>query len=93
MPRDRRDIDTALQRKGFQRSDNDHHYYIYHTLAGKKTMKKTKMSMGTSHRTISDNLLGEMARQVGVPKGKFLELVDCTLDQSGYEAIVFPSQR
>lgn len=90
MTRQRRDIDAALQRKGFRYDDGDHHYYIYHNLAGLKTMKKTKMSKGTSHKTIGDPLLGHMARQIGITKPSFLELVDCTLDQPGYEAIAFP---
>ncbi|PHP64559.1 hypothetical protein CSC94_23770 [Zhengella mangrovi] len=90
MARDRKDIDASLQRKGFKRDDGDHHYYIYHNLAGRKTIKKTKMSMGTSHKTIGDPLLGQMARQIGVTKSSFLELVDCTLDQAGYEALAFP---
>lgn len=91
MTRDRKDIDAALQRKGFLRVDNDHQYYIYHNTAGKKTIKKTKMSMGSSHKTIGDTLLAQMARQVGITKGKFLDLVDCTLDQNGYEEIAFPA--
>ena len=90
MARDRKDIDAALQRKGFMRDDGDHHYYIYHNTDGRKTIKKTKMSMGSSHKTIGDPLLGQMARQVGVTKARFLELIDCTLDQVGYEAIAFP---
>ncbi|MDH4990705.1 hypothetical protein QEZ48_07660 [Aquamicrobium lusatiense] len=90
MARDRKDIDASLQRKGFKRDDGDHHYYIYHNLAGRKTIKKTKMSMGSSHKTIGDPLLGQMARQIGVTKPSFLELVDCTLDQAGYEALAFP---
>ena len=92
MARDRKDIDAALQRKGFIHEDGDHHYYVYHNLAGKKTIKKTKMSRGTSHKTIGDPLLGQMARQVGVTKPKFLDLVDCTLDQAGYEALAFPGK-
>jgi hypothetical protein len=92
MARDRKDIDASLQRKGFKRDDGDHHYYIYHNLAGQKTIKKTKISMGTSHKTIGDPLLGQMARQIGVTKSNFLELVDCTLDQVGYEALAFPSK-
>lgn len=91
MWRDQKVIAKALQRKGFQSHEGDHHYFIYHNLAGQKTMKKTKMSHGTGHKTVGDPLLGQMARQVGLSKAKFLELVDCTLDQSGYEAIVFPS--
>lgn len=92
MARERRDIDASLQRKGFKRDEGDHHYYIYHNLAGRKTIKKTKISMGTSHKTIGDPLLAQMARQIGVTKQRFLELVDCTLDQAGYEALAFPSK-
>lgn len=90
MPRERSDIDTALQKKGFVVDGGDHHYYIYHNMAGRKTIKKTKMSRGSSYKTVSDSLLGQMARQVGLTKPKFLELVDCSLDQQGYEATVFP---
>jgi hypothetical protein len=90
MTRDRKEIDAALQRKGFERDDGDHHYYIYHNLAGRKTIRKTKMSMGSAHKTIGDPLLGQMARQLGVTKPKFLELVDCTVDQAAYEALAFP---
>ncbi len=47
------------------------------------------MSHGTAYKTIGDPLLGEMARQLGLVKKQFLELVDCTLDQQGYEKLVF----
>lgn len=70
--------------------NGDHLYYIYWNLAGKKTLKKTKMSRGTSYKTIGDPLLGQMARQVGITKSEFLRLVDCTLDQRGYEKLAFP---
>lgn len=53
-------------------------------------MKKTKMSMGTSYKTIGDPLLGQMARQIGLSKSDLLKLVDCTLDRASYEALAFP---
>lgn len=90
MTRDRDDIEAALLRKGFQKDNGDHHYFIYWNLAGKKTMKKTKMSHGSSYKTIGDPLLGKMAKQVGLTKKSFLELVDCTLDQVGYEKLTIP---
>lgn len=90
MTRERKEIGAALQRKGFVHDDGDHHYYIYHNLAGRKTIRKTMMSRGSSYRTVGDSLLGQMARQVGLTKPKFLELIDCTLDQSGYESLAFP---
>lgn len=91
MTRARDDIDAALVKKGFQKETGDHFYYIYWNLEGKKTIKKTKMSHGSSHKTIGDPLLGTMARQIGLTKKSFLELVDCTLDQAGYEKTVFLS--
>ncbi|WP_298018238.1 hypothetical protein [uncultured Parasphingopyxis sp.] len=86
--RKRRDIDKALQKKGFKKSENDHSYYIYHDLSGRKTTKRTKLSHGTQHKDIDDSLLTVMARQIKLPKKKFLELVDCTLDQKGYEKLL-----
>ena len=85
MTRTRDEIDASLLRKGFEKDGGDHYYYIYRNLAGKKTVRKTKMSRGSSYKTIGDPLLGQMARQVGLTKGAFLELVDCTLDRKGYE--------
>ena len=90
MTRERDDIIDALCRKGFRRDDGNHIYFIYWNQLGKKTMKKTKVSRGSSHKTISDNLLGKMSQQVGLQKKQFLELIDCSLDQNGYEKIAFP---
>lgn len=87
--RARNDIDSALQRKGFVKDEGDHSYYIYWNISGKKTIRKTKMSHGTSHKEIGDPLLGQMARQLGLTKKDFLQLVDCTIDQEMYEKIVF----
>jgi hypothetical protein len=89
MTRDRSKIESALLRKGFIQDDTHHHYYIYRNISGQKTAKRTRMSHGTAYKTIGDPLLGEMARQLGLVKKQFLELVDCTLDQQGYEKLVF----
>lgn len=89
MSRLRDDIDVSLTKKGFRREAGDHFFYIYWNLAGKKTLKRTKMSRGSSHKIVGDPLLGAMSRQIGVSKKNFLDLVDCTLDQAGYEAAAF----
>ena len=89
MVRDKDDIEASLLRKGFQKIDGDHHFYIYWNLSGKKTMKKTKMSHGTSHKSIGDILLGKMAKQIGISKKSFIELIDCTLDRNNYELLAF----
>ena len=91
MPRPREEVVSALTRKGFQKTDKgDHDHYIYWNLAGKKTTFRTKVSRGTSYKTLSDDLLGQMSRQTGLAKKSFLDLVDCTLSQAAYEKMVFP---
>ena len=85
MARDRAVVEAALQKKGFKKDDSHHHFFIYWNRDGKKTSRKTKTSHGSSYKVLGDPLLKQMARQVGLTKPKFLELVDCSLDQEGYE--------
>jgi len=85
MPRDKREVESGLSNKGFVRRDGDHNYFIYVSLEGKKSMAKTKTSLGKGF-DIDDSLLGQMARQCGVTKKLFLDLVDCPLQRPEYEA-------
>ena len=87
MPREKKDVEAALEGKGFQRGEGDHHYFIYWSLSGKKTMAKTKTSHG-SGRDITDDLLSRMARQCGVTKPNFLKFVDCSLERPEYETLL-----
>ena len=84
MPRDRRDVETGLLAKGFRRKEGDHHFFLYHTLAGLKSQVFTK----TSHnqKQINDHLLGLTARQCRLTSKLFANLLDCPLDQTGFEA-------
>ncbi len=36
MPRPKSKVESALLAKGFQKTDKDHHYFIYFTTDGKK---------------------------------------------------------
>jgi hypothetical protein len=90
MGRAKSDVEAALQRKGFRRDNNDHRYFIYWNRKGLKTVRKTKTSHGSAkYKELGDPLIQSMARQCGLTKKSFLELVDCTLDQAGYEKLVF----
>lgn len=84
MPREKREVESALESKGFQHNVGDHNYFVYWSLTGKKSMAKTKTSHG-SRRDVSDDLLSQMARQCGVTKSNFLKLVDCPLQRPEYE--------
>jgi len=87
MPRDKGVVETALRNKGFQQTEGDHHYFIYHRKDGKKTLAKTKTSHG-SKSDLDDYLLGQMAKQCSLTKPQFLELVDCTLTRDAYERVL-----
>lgn len=89
MPRDKSDVEGGLVRKGFQpiKPGADHNYFIYLSLAGKKARASTKTSHGKSF-DIDDHLLGQMARQCGLTKKQFLDLLDCPLSREEYEKLL-----
>lgn len=86
MPRDRKDVETALEKKGFLRNEGDHHRFIYYTKDGRKTRVLTKTSH--SHRQIADNILSQMAKQCALTNKLFGELVDCPLSRDSYEEML-----
>ena len=87
MPKDKRDIEAALENKGFQQQTGDHKYFVYWSIEGKKSMARTKTSHG-SGRDISDDLLAKMAKQCGLTKPQFLRLVECPLQRPDYETLL-----
>lgn len=89
-PRKRNAVENALQHKGFVMSQSDHRRFIFHTRDGKKTGVWTKTSHGSSHREISSNNLGKMARQCRLSARDFERLIDCPLERAEYEAMVYP---
>jgi hypothetical protein len=89
MSRPRTVVEAALSGKGFHRVEGDHHFFIYHTQDGKKTRARTKTSHTPKMKDISDNLLGQMARQVCLDtKADFLRLVDCPMSRVEFEGVL-----
>ena len=86
MPRPRRVVMAALERKGFSASEGDHTYFIYYTADGRKTLAKTKVSH--SGEDVADAILGMMARQCKLTAPQFRDLVDCPLSRTAYEDIL-----
>ena len=81
----RRDIEKALERKGFKREEGDHSFFIYYTRAGRKTIVRTKTSHGRGSEDIRGALISRMAKQCKLTNGDFRQLVDCRLSRKGYE--------
>jgi len=86
-----RNIDSALTKKGFEKtSDGDHvRYYLYDPQT-RATLAQTKMSHGVFGKAISSPLISQMARQLHLMKTQFLNLIDCPLDEDGYREILHP---
>lgn len=90
-PRKQRDVETGLLRKGFVKSQTDHNYFTYFSIAGEKTVIKTKTSFGASGSDIDSGLIKFMARQCKLDVNDFHRLVDCPLSREEYEALVLPA--
>ncbi len=88
-PKNRTDVENALEKKGFKKSQNDHRKFIYHTLNGQKTAVWTKTSHGSGHREISPSNLSRMARQCQLSGKDFELLIDCPMSQCMYEKRLF----
>jgi hypothetical protein len=85
LPRPRKTVESALQSKGFEKVEGDHHYFVYVTKQGRKTTARTKTSHSPRVKDLADNLLALMARQCLLKKPEFSRLVDCPMDRDGYE--------
>lgn len=86
MPKDKRKVEEALLKKGFEDKEGDHHFFIYHTLQGKKSSIRTKTSHTPKMKEISDGILAQMAKQCRLDKQDFMNLIDCPLSREQYEA-------
>jgi len=81
-------VERALTAKGFRPRKGDHRYFVYYTREGKKTAVRTKTSHGRGGADIPNNLFSRMARQCNLDTEQFRALVDCSLSQPGYEALL-----
>lgn len=88
MSRNKSKLEKSLLSKGFQKTEGDHHYFIYYTQDGKKTAIKTKTSHTKKMKEIPDNILSQMAKQCHLKKSEFLNLIDCPLSRDEYEQIL-----
>jgi hypothetical protein len=85
MPRDRSEVVAALRTKGFEERtegknrDHDTFFFVH---GGLQRAVFTRVSRGSGYRTIGDDLLGRMARQLQLTRGDFDLLVECPLGEA-----------
>ena len=82
--RDKKKIEAALGKKGFQRRKNDHNFWVYHTEKGARNNIFTKTSYTPKMKEISANLFAQMARQCHLSVQDFCDLIDCPLTKEEY---------
>ena len=87
-----RDVDSALTKKGFVKTnDGDHVRYYFYDRQTKAALSQTKMSHGTLGKTISSPLISQMSRQLRLTKKQFLDFVDCPMNEAEYREILLES--
>jgi hypothetical protein len=97
VPAERRDVDFVLTDKAklrYKSDDRDHLVYTLE-LSGYQ-FGWTKISRGTSYRTIDDTTLGKIARQVHLQLKDFKSALRCDLNWPDYAAILkatFPAEQ
>jgi len=89
MPRKYADVERNITKKGFQKTESDHHFYTYYTTTNLRTAIRTKMSHSNRGASdISDTLISVMARQCCLSRADFCKFIDCSLSQVQYEQIL-----
>lgn len=83
MPLKPRQVDSALQSKGFRLVDGDHHRYVLY-VGGRMTEIRTKVSHNS--RDLGEDLIHKMAHQTHLSKPDFLNLIECSLSGPEYLA-------
>lgn len=80
-----RELKTGLTGKGFHQEDTHHEMYWFY-VRGKRTSVRTRISHGENE--YADNLLGQMARQIGLKRREFDDFIDCPISQDAYERLL-----
>jgi predicted RNA binding protein YcfA (HicA-like mRNA interferase family) len=70
----------SLLKKGFRKSEGDHHFYLYYHQG--KLVAKTKLSH--NDQEIGDQLISKMYKQCRLTKSQFFDLINCPMDEAKY---------
>ncbi|MBX3176024.1 MAG: hypothetical protein KF886_01560 [Candidatus Hydrogenedentes bacterium] len=79
------EIEKGLLNKGFQKALSKHRFFKYYSNSGVDSGVKTMLSHGARSKTLSADLIGQMARQCGLSRAEFEDLINCPLSRDKYE--------
>lgn len=86
---EKRTIESNLPRKGFVLDDSGDHRYFYHEYLGQRTGAYTYTSHGTTPRTIDENLLNMMKKQLRLGTSQqVIKLFKCPMSGDDYNDIL-----
>ncbi len=86
---ERDDVVSSLCKKGFTEQAGGDHRYFRLILDGKDTGIFTMTSRGgKKYRTLGNDLVSSMAKQLKLPTKEFVKLVDCTMTGAEYLALL-----
>lgn len=84
---ERDDVEASLRQKGFEQEENDHKFFKL-MVGGQYTGIYTKTSRGKKYKTLGNDLVGKMARQLRLTTGQFVELVECSISYEQYVVLL-----
>lgn len=82
--RDKKKIEAALGKKGFQKHPKDHNFWVYCIEEGARGNIFTKTSHTPKMKVIGDALFAKMAKQCRLSVSDFCDLIDCPLTKEMY---------
>ena len=88
MQIEKRDVESALPKKGFERDDSrQHHIYFNHRYQGKYTGAYTYVSHGM--KSIGDSIIKQMKNQLRLNSShQVADLVNCPISGDEYVQIL-----
>jgi hypothetical protein len=88
LPRDttEQQLVQKVQMTPRNRKGDDHRFYDL-VINGQR-VARTKVSRGSGYKTLGDDLVSKMARQLYVPTPFFRELINCTKSRDEYLGIL-----
>jgi len=86
---ERRDMETSLPKKGFERRESGHHIFFHHKYQGKVTGICTKISHTPKLREISGSLLTSIRMQLKLARSQEVaDLFECPMDGHEYNRLL-----
>ena len=86
MPIERERLRRTLLALGFEPSQRDHE--LFELYVGGKRVARTKLSRGSEYRTLSENVIATIARQLRISRAFLYELVAGNKTKADYLGIL-----